>query len=267
MTKNHEGVPSQKESDKSVEGLLDNISEFVKKAVQETYPASVVSLEAIRKTDFELARTLFKETVIDPAREVLKIYSGQDAEVLFGEIEARLRQESITQLYHEVDTIVASRLMTCFFDAHDAQTLVTGIFSGTPPRDGEGKLTSSDVWMLEGITKELTWLIAKLASVRERRLILYLTGTIVGKKTVEEATKVYGSHKREILLHSISLWLEPQNLEKDFRAKLIKHLAQHGSDTDIEAFSEELMGNSFLGEEAIRNMVLEVFTGIEHIEF
>ena len=245
-------------------GLVSQLRTFVRTAVDQTQAASAVALEAIRRKDPELARSIFKEAVLEPAREVLRSYKGTDVEPLLQELESRIRQDDIPTLYHEVETIIASRWLWHFYEA--VQTDLEK-WVGHPARDKAGQVTGSGVWLLGHLSHDLAWVIAKLASVRERRIQLCLTAHIVGKEALAEAFKKVGSYKREILLHTIYNWLGPNVNDQELRQKIVKYAAEYGSDEHIEKFASELMGTSYMGEREIQIMFWEIFNREEHIEF
>lgn len=188
-------------------------------------------------------------------------------------IENHFPYDKITKLHemivpyrhvNEVETIIASRLLWCYFEKHQAHCEQ---MYGSPARNENGQLTGSGVELLHGLAGDLAWVIAKLASVRERRIQLCLATAIVGPGAVKEAAEKFGGYKREMLLRSIYSWLGTSVNDQGFRKKIVDYVAENGSDEHIEIFASRLVGTSFLGECLVQEMFWEIFDKEEHINF
>jgi hypothetical protein len=244
-------------------GFFEKLRPFVRDAVEKSYPASAITLIALRNSKPDLAKRIFVEAVIAPAKAAIAGYITPSTLKLFEELESRFRQDDITRLFYEVEIIVASRMIAEMFvrltPMHEA------MFQ-QPVRGLQGMLTpiGADLaWHLSMIVRPA---IAELVALRERRVQLLLVAEVAGADAVTATMEEFAGYKRDSFMESVWQWLGLQNLDDGTRKRFADFIAA-GSDERIAAVQQKLEGCAFLGKETVEQMIDEIFTGEEHIEF
>lgn len=244
-------------------GIMRHIQEFCEQAVESTFPASAVALDALRGTNPELAKQIFEEAVIEPARSLLQMYKEKDAEQLLAEILSMFRQSDMTLLYQKVDTIVASRLLWCIYKA--GEDGVEQLFDEPAVKDGQ--ITGGGIDLLRFAASDVNHAVARMAAQRERRAIIGMATAIAGGEAVKTATAKFGQYEREMMVQVIWDWLGPNVNDQVFRRKVTEYIDQHASFDQMTAFRDRLAGVAFAGEEYIREIGWEIFDKEEYLEF
>jgi len=252
----------RRELPEGLRDLLEEMRVFVQKAVDEHFPASAVTLEALRKYHPELAKAVFAEAVIGPAKRAIGEHITEEALARLEELEDRLWQEPITNLYRDVETIVSSRLLHGIFES--CLTDIAKMRMGEA--DASGKLTDRGVWLAEALAKDVAEMLGRLATVRERRVQILLAGALLGKDVVQEAVKTYSGYHRGALLASVHSWLGLQKISENRRTSLMERL-EGKPDEIIELFLDKLEGTAFLHYSHIEKMARELLDKEEYIEF
>ena len=248
----------------ALRGLLSTMRGFVQEAVDKIFPASAITFETLRKENPELAKVIFNEAVIHPAKDALRDYPSVEAFRLLDDMEERIRQESITNLYYEIEVIVASRLLWGIFEREKPGLEKFGMGSA---RDDSGTLTGSGWYLADIIAQNVAEALARLAGVREHRVQLMLTAALVGRPAVEEASNRFAQYRRGSLLAAVAGWLNTSKLPQRKRDVLIEQLAARAPDEYIEKLEGKLAGTAFLGESAIQHIAHELLSGQEYLEF
>lgn len=224
------------DNEESLHGFFDKLRPFVLDAVQKSYPASAVSLTALRNVKPELAKKVFVEAIISPAKQAIQEYLSPATLGLFEEIESRFLQDGITILVAEVELIVSSRMIAEMFERLTPEH--EHMFQ-EPVRYLRGPLTAAGARLAHWIAKDIHHTLIRLAALRERRVQLLLTSALVGEDAVKTAAEHFAVYRRDSLMRSVWGWLSCQNLGETKLIEFADYIAK-GSDEHIEKMNQQL---------------------------
>jgi hypothetical protein len=246
------------------EGFFERLDHFARQVVQQTWPASVVSLTALRSVYPDLARRIFVEAAVAPIRIFFGTDMTPEIEERLAEIESRFRQEEVSTLLYELELILASR----FIERQVARELPTAQqVMGEREKHPVLMRTYAGNFVLDVVVKALVndYLI-KLASFRERRVQILLAMALAGEEALTNALACHASYRKGVVLEAVFSWLHLQGLDDDTCRRITDQVA-HGSDVHIEKTLHALEGCAFLGPKTVAHILGEIFTGEREIVF
>ncbi len=244
--------------------VVAEMGAFAHQGAEETFPASAISLTAVRETKPALAKLIFSESVIAPARELLIKYGCADeAFQKLEELESRFLQEPVVSVLYDVELLLASRLISRLWDINCADYERMCL---EPTRNDRGDLIGG-FQLLHWLSDDIAAMFGELANVRERRVQLLLAGAAAGPKALEKALSQSGEYHKGAILQSVYDWLLLNGIDdKERRTRLTDAIAEH-TDEKIYRFLNRLVGCTSMTDEYVRTLVDEIFTGEREIKF
>jgi hypothetical protein len=253
------------EQSEALRGWLSKMRDFAQDTIDQSYPASSITFEALRATNPELAKAIFREAVIEPAKRVLRNYPTDEAFALLDGLEDQFLQVPAVELYFDAEVIVATRLMWGIFErtAPEAEKFV----AYGPMRDQHGVLTDPAWFLAKDIARDIATSLAGMAGTREQRVQILLAAVVAGKAAVDEATATHTGYRRGGLLRAVSNWLGINKISRAKQASLMEQLEKNAPDEYIQSLCEASAGFSFLKLDDIRYIAHEMLSGKEYIKF